>query len=88
MNTRTVTVEVFTAKKCPYCEKAMNMVKAMSKKYRELVWKQTSVDQFEGRREALNYGIPAVPEIVIEGRLVFIGLPTIKEFEEEIVKKI
>lgn len=88
MNTKTVTVEVFTSKKCPYCEKAMQMVKTVSKKYREMVWKQTSVDEFQGRRQALNYGVPAVPAIVIEGRLVFIGLPTPKEFEDEISKKI
>jgi len=88
MNTKTVNVDVFTKDNCPFCPKAMDLVKEMSTKYRALIWKQINVDNFLGRKEALNYGIPAVPAIVINGRLIFVGLPTKEEFEEEIQRKI
>lgn len=88
MNAKVISVQIFTSDDCPYCPKAMEMVKELSKKYREVVWTQTSIDKFAGRKQALTFGIPAVPAIVIDGKLIFIGLPTSNEFETEIQKKI
>ena len=88
MNSKVISVQVFTSDECPYCPKAMEMVKEVSKKYKEVVWTQTSIDKFAGRKLALNFGIPAVPAIAIDGKLIFIGIPSTNEFEQEIQKKI
>lgn len=83
-----IKINVFTTTKCPYCKKAMEMIKDVANKHKEIVWKQTSIDEFSGRKEAMNYGIPAVPAIAINGKLVFIGLPTEEEFTIEVENKL
>lgn len=79
-----VEVLVLTSAKCPYCPKTINLLKQVSKRFKELVWKTLDVDTLEARRLIRQMGIESVPAILINGKLHFVGLPKKPDLEKRI----
>ncbi len=73
-----VLIKLFTSPTCPYCPKAEKVVSRVAKE-EGVVAIELPVNTDEGLKEALKFGIRAVPAIVINDEYVFVGVPD--EFE-------
>ncbi|MFQ6052254.1 MAG: MJ0307 family thioredoxin [Candidatus Hydrothermarchaeota archaeon] len=73
-----VKIEIFTSQDCPYCNSAIELVKSvieeMGKELRNIA-KIEVMDVKKHPSKALKYGIYAVPSIVINGSVEFVGRP-------------
>ncbi|ADG13871.1 MJ0307 family thioredoxin [Methanocaldococcus infernus] len=78
-----VKVEVFTSPMCPHCPAAKRVVEEVAK---EMPIEVEYIDVTQNPQKAMEYGIMAVPTIVIDGEIEFIGAPT-KEALIEAIKK-
>ncbi len=66
-------IEVFVAG-CPLCTRTTSMLKELVPKGVEVKVYNISIDE-KAYEKALQYGVKAVPAIVIDGKLVQEGLP-------------
>ncbi|ENN96296.1 thioredoxin [Methanocaldococcus villosus KIN24-T80] len=79
-----VKIELFTSPMCPHCPAAKRVVEEVVKEFPEVEVEYINV--MENPDRAMKYGIMAVPTIVINGEIEFIGAPT-KEALIEAIKK-
>jgi len=86
--TAKITIELFSATACNRCTKVKNRIQTivndLGKKsilYREL-------DVLEELDYAVSLGILTTPAIVINGELVFSGMPSIKRLRDEIKQRL
>jgi small redox-active disulfide protein 1 len=82
-----VKIEVFYSPTCPYCPLAMKMVSEVASQFKDSV-KVEEVDTWtpEGIHKAMKYGIQAVPTIVINGKIRFLGVPKSREALAQAIK--
>jgi len=73
-----VLVKLFTSPTCPYCPKAEEVVSRVARE-EGIVAIKLPVNTDEGMREALKFGIRAVPAVVINDVYIMLGVPD--EFE-------
>lgn len=73
-----VKVEVFKTEMCPHCPRAIALVKEAAKDLKNV--EVEIIDAMQNPRRALDYGIMAVPTIVINGAKKFVGTPSREEF--------
>ncbi|MDI6655238.1 MAG: MJ0307 family thioredoxin [Candidatus Hydrothermarchaeota archaeon] len=73
-----IKVEVFKTEMCPHCPKAVALVKEVTKDLENV--EVEIIDAMQNPKRALEYGIMAVPAIVINGTKKFIGMPSRGEF--------
>ena len=66
-------IEVFIAG-CPLCNTAVSMLRDLIPEDVELRVYNIAADE-KAYEKALHYGVSAVPAIVIDGRLVYQGVP-------------
>lgn len=69
-------VEVFTAD-CPLCKETLSLVKQEACPECEIIERRCSGD--ECCEPAKGYGIKAVPTIVVDGTIRFVGKPSLTE---------
>jgi len=80
-----VKVEVYTAPTCPYCPYATRMMQEIAPSFGEdVVTEEVNTWSPEGQTRALKHGIIAVPTIVINDKVKFVGVPR----KEDLVKAI
>ncbi len=79
-----VKIELFTSPMCPHCPAAKRVVEEVIKEFPDVEVEYINV--MENPQKAMEYGIMAVPTIVINGEIEFIGAPT-KEALIEAIKK-
>lgn len=79
-----IEILVLTSQKCPYCPKTLTLVKRLSRRFKEMVWKTMDINTLEARRLVRQLGIDSVPAILINGKLHFIGLPRKIDLEKRI----
>ena len=81
-----IKVEVFSTNSCPHCPAAIDAAqKAKSKLGDAIDVESVKIDESpENRQRAINYQIMAVPTIVIDGEIAFIGAPA----ETELIEKL
>jgi len=72
-------VEVFTSPSCPYCPMAEQVVEEAKREIGDVMDVEV-INIMEDREKALDYGLMAVPAIAINGKIEFLGAPTIEEF--------
>ena len=70
-----IKVEVFSSDSCPHCPGAVKVAEE-AKADLEVV----NINTEENRKRAIDYQIMAVPTIVIDGQVEFIGAPSKEEF--------
>ncbi len=73
-----VKVEVFKTEMCPHCPKAVALVKEVAKDLKNV--EVEIIDAMQNPKRALEYGIMAVPTIVINGTKKIVGTPSREEF--------
>ncbi|WP_423792021.1 MJ0307 family thioredoxin [Methanocaldococcus indicus] len=79
-----VKIELFTSPMCPHCPAAKRVVEEVVSEIPDVEVEYINV--MENPQKAMEYGIMAVPTIVINGEVEFIGAPT-KEALIEAIKK-
>ena len=79
-----IKVEVFTSPTCPHCPAAIKLASEIAKKNPEVELEIVNV--WTNPQKAVDYGIYAVPTIVVNGKVTFIGAPRESEFIKAIEK--
>lgn len=72
-------IEVFTAD-CPLCKDALKLIKKEVCSECEVIERRCSGD--ECCQPAKDYGIKAVPTIVVDGKIAILGKPTLEQVKE------
>ena len=73
-----IKVEVFSTNSCPHCPAAIEAAQNAKDKFGDSIDVEVfKIDEsMENREKAINYQIMAVPTIVIDGEVTFVGAPT------------
>ena len=81
-----IKVEVFSTNSCPHCPSAIDAAQVAKDKLGDAIDVEVlKIDESdENRQKAINYQIMAVPTIVIDGEVVFVGAPS----DDELIEKI
>lgn len=87
-----VEVEVYTSPTCPYCPYAVKLIREVAPSFgQKLGVEEVNTWSEEGQIKAAEYGIMAVPTIVINGKVKFVGVPQkedlVKAIQDEIEKE-
>ena len=77
-------VAILVSRECPYTPKAIELLKEITKKNRDVIWRTVEATSVEGRQIIRRYGVDAVPAFIINGKLGYVGLPTKQEIESKI----
>jgi len=77
-------VEVFVSSTCPHCPGAIQVVKEAKDEIPDLDVKICNVEDAENRDKAIEYGIMAVPTIVIDNKVSFVGAPSLSELKDSL----
>lgn len=76
-----IKVEVFTSDSCPHCPMAVRVAEEGKKQVDvDVDLEIVNVNTPDNRQRAIDYQIMAVPTIAINGKVEFIGAPSIGEF--------
>jgi len=79
-----IVIEIFSAEWCPHCHPAVEMVSEVIEGREEIELIVWDVDSPEGRKKAEEFMITAIPTIIINGEIAFIGRPTKEQFLEKL----
>ena len=81
-----IKVEVFSTSTCPHCPAAIDAAQQAKDKLGDAIEVESVKidDSMENRQRAVDYQIMAVPTIVIDGEVAFVGAP----YPEELVEKL
>ena len=81
-----IKVEVFSTSTCPHCPAAIAAAESAKDKLGDAIdVESVKIDADpENRQRAIDYQIMAVPTIVINGEVVFVGAPS----EDELIGKL
>ena len=81
-----IKVVVFSTNSCPHCPSAIEAAKVAKDKLGDAIDVEViKIDESsENRQRAIDYQIMAVPTIVIDGEVTFVGAPS----EDELIDKL
>ena len=81
-----IKVEVFSTNSCPHCPAAIDAAQVAKDKLGDAIDVEVvKIDESEeNRQRAIDYQIMAVPTIVIDGEVTFVGAPG----EDELIDKL
>jgi len=81
-----IKVEVFSTNSCPHCPAAIDAAIVAKDKLGDAIDVEVlKIDESEEiRQRAIDYQIMAVPTIVIDGEVAFVGAPTDAELIEKL----
>jgi small redox-active disulfide protein 1 len=81
-----IKVEVFSTSTCPHCPAAIDAAQQAKDKLGDAIEVESIKidDNMENRQRAIDYQIMAVPTIVIDGEVAFVGAPYPKELLEKL----
>jgi small redox-active disulfide protein 1 len=81
-----IKVEVFSTNSCPHCPSAIEAAQVAKDKLGDAIDVEVvKIDESnENRERAINYQIMAVPTIVIDGEVAFVGAP----YDHELIEKL
>jgi small redox-active disulfide protein 1 len=83
-----IKVEVFSTSTCPHCPAAIDAAEQAKDKLGDAIdVEAVKIDDPghpENRQRAIDYQIMAVPTIVIDGEVAFVGAP----YPEELIEKL
>ena len=81
-----IKVEVFSTSTCPHCPAAIDAAQQAKDKLGDAIEVESIKidDSMENRHRAIDYQIMAVPTIVIDGEVAFVGAP----YPEELLEKL
>ncbi len=83
-----IKVEVFSTSTCPHCPAAIDAAEKAKDKLGDAIdVESVKIDDMnnpENRQRAMDYQIMAVPTVVIDGEVAFVGAPS----EDELIGKL
>lgn len=83
-----IKVEVFSTSTCPHCPAAIDAAEKAKNKLGDAIDVESiKIDDMEhpdNRQRAMDYQIMAVPTVVIDGEVSFVGAPS----EDELIEKL
>lgn len=81
-----IKVEVFSTNSCPHCPSAIDAAQVAKNKLGDAIDVEVvKIDESEeNRKRAIEYQIMAVPTIVINGEVTFVGAPS----DDELIEKL
>ena len=83
-----IKVEVFSTSTCPHCPAAIDAAERAKDKFGDAIdVESVKIDDPahpENRQRAIDHQIMAVPTIVIDGEVAFLGAPTDDELFEKL----
>ena len=81
-----IKVEVFSTNSCPHCPSAIDAAQVAKDKLGDAIDVEVvKIDESEeNRKRAIEYQIMAVPTIVIDGEVTFVGAPS----DDELIEKL
>ena len=81
-----IKVEVFSTNSCPHCPSAIDAAQVAKDKLGDAIDVEVvKIDESEeNRQRAIDYQIMAVPTIVIDGEVTFVGAPG----EDELIDRL
>lgn len=88
---RKITLEVFYSPSCPYCPLAINVVRDVASELKDDIKihvQEINTWDPKGQARALQYGIYAVPSIVINGKLSIVGVPDKEKLRRAILSEV
>lgn len=72
-----IKVEVFTSDSCPHCPGAIAVAEQAKEQLGDKIDVEVlNINNVENREKAISLQIMAVPTIVIDGKVEFVGAPT------------
>ena len=74
-------VEVLTSPNCVFSPRAMKIARSLARKRKNMVLLEVSIATNEGMERAKEFDAKATPAIAINGRLVYVGVPTPEDFD-------
>lgn len=80
----TTKIEVFSTDSCPHCPGAIRLAEDVKQELGDIDLEIVKIDNEENRQRAIEYGIMAVPTIVINNQVEFTGTPS----KEDLLAKI
>jgi small redox-active disulfide protein 1 len=80
-----VKVQVLYTQRCPHCPAAKELFRDLQKEYK-FDYEEIDAMSKEGQELAIKHRIMGVPSVVIDGKLVFVGMPS-REAAIEAIKK-
>ena len=80
----TIKIEVFSTDSCPHCPSAERVAEEAKNELNDIDLEIVKINSEENRQRAINYGIMAVPTIVINGQVAFTGAPTKEQLIERL----
>jgi predicted DsbA family dithiol-disulfide isomerase len=84
---KTVRIEMFYTLMCPNCRTLSNMLKEVLPQFGDRYkFGRTLANGPRGMVRSMKLGIHAVPALLIDGRIVFRGVPSKKELIDELNK--
>ncbi|MBE6497608.1 MAG: thioredoxin [Methanobrevibacter sp.] len=85
-----IKVEVFSTNSCPHCPAAIDAAQVAKDKLGDSIDVEVlKIDESnENREKAINYQIMAVPTIVIDGEVTFVGAPSDDELISALESKL
>lgn len=81
-----IKVEVFSTNSCPHCPSAIDAAQVAKDRLGDVIDVEViKIDESqENRQKAIDYQIMAVPTIVIDGDVAFVGAPMADELVEKL----
>lgn len=85
-----IKVEIFSTNSCPHCPAAIDAAQVAKDKLGDSIDVEVlKIDESdENRQKAINYQIMAVPTIVIDGEVTFVGAPSDDELISALESKL
>lgn len=70
-----VKVQVLYTQGCPYCPAAKDLFRGLQKKYK-FDYEEIDATTKEGQELVIKHGIMSVPTVLIDDKVVFVGVPS------------
>ncbi len=83
-----ITIELFSASTCNRCSEAKKRIQILIDELGDDRVEYRELDVLEELDYAVTMGILTTPSIVINGQLVFVGMPSLKQFNSELKSRL
>lgn len=75
-------VEIVTSPECSRSRKALRALRRFARRRREkIILREVSIITEEGMERAMDINAYATPTIAINGRIAFVGVPSVRDME-------
>ncbi len=81
-------LEVITSPNCPHSPRAVRLAQELLKDTKGIGFQEVNMITQWGMQRAQGYGVSATPTLILNGRVIFVGIPGKKALRELLVEEI